>query len=85
MKNFTGQLNSAAAGAAINYHVGRNLEDCPMKVLASVRGAFNEGRIDLLQERIANGFRYFAVKKARVAVPSDDLRFTPTHMVQAFA
>lgn len=49
-------LESAAPGTAIVYHTGAKLADCP--VLKDVRRLYDEGRAELVQRRVPEGFDY---------------------------
>lgn len=49
-------LESAAPGTAIVYHTGVKLTDCP--VLKDVRRLYDEGRAELVQRRVPEGFDY---------------------------
>jgi len=85
MKNIKQALQSAKGKERIEYRAGRNLSDCPIGVLAPARRAFNEGKIELAQERVSdNGLaRYLAIVKTKIDPPRPDLRFGKAHMLQA--
>lgn len=49
-------LQRATPGTAIIYHTGATLAGCP--VLKNVRRLYDEGRAELVQRRVPEGFAY---------------------------
>lgn len=62
-------LQRATPGTAIIYHTGANLKEC--RHTAKVRQLYDEGRAELVQRRVPEGFAYIVqIRRNPVKVPN---------------
>lgn len=77
-ETFNTWLMASQPGDRYAYHDGFLAKDCAAgwtQDVIDARLAFNEGFVELVQERLKGGWVYWAQRKAKRAVPSETLQF----------